>query len=89
MEDGVGPGEGGHQRVEVVDVGGDVADVGAVRGPQVDDMDIVAGGHEPVHHVRADEASAAGHQESHVRTNPTPRSALEPGRRTTVPERER
>src|SRR5581483_1751503 len=78
VEDGVRPGEGGHQGVEIVDVGRDVADVGTVGRPEVDDVHVVAGRHEPVHHVRSDEASAAGDQGSHGTTNPSPRSALPP-----------
>src|SRR5206468_1653705 len=89
VEDDIGPGEGLDESVEIVDVGGNVADVGPVRGSQVDDGDVMAGALQPVHHVRADEASAAGHQGSHANPNPSPRSAPHLGTGTTVPERER
>src|SRR5581483_432368 len=78
VEDGIGAGEGLDEGVEIVDVSGDVADIGAVRWSQVDDGDVVAGQHETVHHVRSDEASAAGHQGTHGNRNPSCRSATEP-----------
>jgi hypothetical protein len=37
-----------------------------VRGPQVDDTDVVTGGHQAVNHMRADEAAAAGYQGTHA-----------------------